>query len=77
MKKLLICAVAALPLALAACGETYDAVNGTDQVLVYDAGDKIDGENIRLACAQKGEKVTRVQWVGNGKTQALVSCAPR
>lgn len=77
MKRLLIFGgAAALSLGVAACGESYDAVNGSNppQVVVYDDGDKIDNENIKRACADLGRSVTRVQYVGNGKTAALVTC---
>ncbi len=72
MRKLLLFAALALP--LAACDETYMAVNGTDQVLVEDAGDKIDQRNITEACKAKGMRVVKIAWVGNGRTAALVDC---
>lgn len=75
MRKFIMVGLAALAaLVLAACDETYEPVQGTDQVLVRDEGDKIDGENLRLACQQQGRKTVDVRWVGNGKTDAIVTC---
>lgn len=76
MRRLTILLVALTALAVVGCDESYNAVNGSNppQVVVRDDGDKIDNENIERACADLGRSVSRVQYVGNGKTSALVTC---
>lgn len=76
MRRAAILAAGLMSFAAAGCDETYDAVNGSvpAQVVVRDDGDKIDARNIRAACEGLGGKPVRVQYIGNGRTEALVTC---
>lgn len=79
MRRVILClAAAAAVVGLSACDEEYIAVGGSDppQLLVWDSGDKIDQRNINEACARIHMRVTKVQPVGNDRTEALVTCGP-
>lgn len=78
MKRLIACLITAA-IFMAGCAEHYNAVNGSNppQVVVSDNGDKIDQRNFDDACAKIGRSVVNVQYIGNGKAQALVTCDRR
>lgn len=65
-----------LVIGLAACGETYKPIRGTNYVIVRDGTNSVDARNLRVACAEAGF-ANRLPHV-IGRTQdgnaALIEC---